>query len=403
MKRVDKVVTLPFAPSGVSYRARGAMASHAVAACVPPLGVADRRSEGHHRGGGNRSARGFCSFGGKRHRKCRPVWTDISVVVCASPRKCDLYDVSDDLTPYHVAWGWQKAILEARLASLSLEKDETVSGDDTHDEEGDTNTRHPLGHRDCVLLVQHPAVVTLGTGSSLENLKFDPGAADAPFQVFRTERGGEATYHGPGQLVLYPILDLSQRTPDLHKYMRDLEQVAILAMTTLGVRNAGRVAGLTGAWGTRVPDDETGVVTENEEAVSEDEDGVNNSQTPHKVAAIGVRARRWVTYHGVALNVDVDLSQFQYIVPCGIGDRPVGSVAQLLLGKAGIVSSSSGSTDPQHDSNLDSAGARGVGADAKGPPPDAELMERAKEALLDAFQVVFETELVNKEGPPFVA
>ena len=174
-------------------------------------------------------------------------------------------------------------------------------------------------------------------------------------------------------------------------------------MRTRGVRNGGGVAGLTGAWGTRVPDDETGVVTENEEAVSEDEDGVNNSQTPHKVAAIGVRARRWVTYHGVALNVDVDLSQFQYIVPCGIGDRPVGSVAQLLLGKAGIVSSSSGSTDPQHYSNLDSAGARGVGADAKGPPPDAELMERAKEALLDAFQVVFETELVNKEGPPFVA
>ena len=122
-----------------------------------------------------------------------------------SSRACDLYDVSYTLTPYATAWNWQKALLSARLQSLSS------SSSNDEDEDDDDDAAFKVGVRDCLLLVQHPPVVTLGTGSTPDNLKFDPDAPDAPFPVHRTERGGEATYHGPGQLVLYPIINLQVR------------------------------------------------------------------------------------------------------------------------------------------------------------------------------------------------
>jgi lipoyl(octanoyl) transferase len=119
-------------------------------------------------------------------------------------------------------------------------------------------------------------------------------------ELFEAGRGGDVTYHGPGQLVGYPILDLSPDRRDVHRYVRDLEQVMIETAASFGVE-AGRVAGLTGAW----------VGSE-------------------KLAAIGVRVSRWVTSHGFAFNISTDLTHFGYIVPCGIHDRGVTSLGRLL-------------------------------------------------------------------------
>ena len=145
----------------------------------------------------------------------------------------DLYDLSDTLTEYSTAWEWQRAILDLRLRHLARDDADDAMLEEANDNDDDA----PLGSRDVVLMVQHPPVVTLGTGSTAANLKFDPDAPDAPFPVHRTERGGEATYHGPGQLVIYPIINLQDghHRPDLHWYMRSLEDVALATMESLGV------------------------------------------------------------------------------------------------------------------------------------------------------------------------
>ena len=136
-----------------------------------------------------------------RHRRLTAAAASSSSSFSSSSRVCDLYDVSDTLTPYATAWEWQKKLLDARLEALSVDCEDDDDNDDDR-----------LGVRDCLLLVQHPPVVTLGTGSTPDNLKFDPDSPkNAPFPVHRTERGGEATYHGPGQLVLYPIINLQVR------------------------------------------------------------------------------------------------------------------------------------------------------------------------------------------------
>lgn len=151
---------------------------------------------------------------------------------------------------------------------------------------------------DALLLLAHPPVYTLGQGGDETYLKFDPECSD--IAVHRVERGGEVTYHGPGQWVGYPILNLRRHQPDLHWYLRELEAVLIDVCAHFGLK-ADRIAGLTGVW-------------------------VEN----HKVAAIGIRASKWISWHGFALNVCVDLSPYDRIVPCGIGDRPVGSLHQFL-------------------------------------------------------------------------
>ncbi|CAD7703607.1 unnamed protein product, partial [Ostreobium quekettii] len=152
---------------------------------------------------------------------------------------------------------------------------------------------------DAAILVQHQPVFTLGAGSTLSNLKFDP--SHPPLPIHRTERGGEVTYHGPGQLVLYPILNLRRHRRDLHWYLRALEGTAIDVLDQVSGLEGSRLDGLTGVW-------------------------VDGS----KVAAIGVRASRWVTYHGLSLNVTNDLSPYSSIVPCGIPDRPVTTVQAIL-------------------------------------------------------------------------
>ena len=156
---------------------------------------------------------------------------------------------------------------------------------------------------DQLLLLEHPPVITLGVKVRNDRshvLASEQLLDDAGVELFETGRGGDVTYHGPGQLVGYPIIDLRPDRCDVHKYVRDLEEVMIATAAVFGV-SAARVAGLTGAW------------------VGRD-----------KLAAIGVRISRWITSHGFAFNVDTDLSHFSLIVPCGIEGRGVTSLGRLL-------------------------------------------------------------------------
>jgi lipoyl(octanoyl) transferase len=154
---------------------------------------------------------------------------------------------------------------------------------------------------DVLLLVEHPPVVTLGRSTKGDNLQIpDALLAARGVERFEIERGGDATFHGPGQLVGYPIVDLKQHTQDLHWYLRQVEESLIVALATVGLR-AGRVEKYTGVW----IDD-------------------------RKIASIGVHARDWVTRHGFALNVNTDLSYFDLFVPCGIADVVMTSTQQEL-------------------------------------------------------------------------
>jgi lipoyl(octanoyl) transferase len=156
---------------------------------------------------------------------------------------------------------------------------------------------------DQLLLLEHPPVITLGARNhnSRSNVLQTPEAlAQQGVGLYETGRGGDVTYHGPGQLVGYPILELPKARRDVHRYVRDLEEVLILAVAEFGI-TATRIPGLTGIW---VAD--------------------------RKLAAIGVRISRWVTSHGFALNVSTDLSRFDLIVPCGITDKGVTSMERLL-------------------------------------------------------------------------
>jgi lipoyl(octanoyl) transferase len=156
---------------------------------------------------------------------------------------------------------------------------------------------------DTLLLLEHDPVFTLGRNAKQENVLFPTAALRARgFEVFESGRGGDVTYHGPGQLVGYPILDLSPDRRDVHRYVRDLEEVMIRTCADYGLA-ASRVSGLTGCW-----------------------------LGQEKVGAIGVRIARWVTSHGFAFNVATDLSPFRLIVPCGIQDRGVTSL-ECRLGR----------------------------------------------------------------------
>ena len=155
--------------------------------------------------------------------------------------------------------------------------------------------------QDQLLLLEHDPVFTLGRNARAENVLFPAERLrERGFDVYDTGRGGDVTYHGPGQVVGYPILDLSPDRRDVHRYVRDLEDVMIRTCASYGVE-AGRIDGLTGTWVGR-----------------------------EKIGAIGVRISRWVTSHGFALNVSTDLAAFDLIVPCGIRDKGVTSLERLL-------------------------------------------------------------------------
>lgn len=156
---------------------------------------------------------------------------------------------------------------------------------------------------DELLLLEHEPVYTIGRNPDQSSLR-DPGAL--PYPVVTTNRGGQATYHGPGQLVGYPILDLRPRGQDLHRHLRGLEEVLILTLRDYGL-DAGRREGLTGVW-----------------------------IAGRKVASIGVGVRRWISMHGFALNVGPDLSAFGAITPCGIAGVEMTSVSRELGREVGV-------------------------------------------------------------------
>lgn len=162
--------------------------------------------------------------------------------------------------PFPLAWEWQRRLQRRRLDDPSVP--------------------------DALLLLQHTPCYTLGRGASLEHLGFDP--ADPPLPLHRIDRGGEVTHHLPGQLVLYPVLDLQRHGGDLHLYLRALEDVVLAVLQELGLEGE-RIEGLTGVW-----------------------------LEGRKLAAIGVGARRWISQHGLALNVSCPLQGFGAIVPCGL-------------------------------------------------------------------------------------
>ena len=190
--------------------------------------------------------------------------------IVTTQRECLLYNCGE--IDYQTAWVWQRSLQQARI------KDGTIS--------------------DALMILEHPPVYTLGTGSSLEFLKFDH--LETEYELYRVERGGEVTYHCPGQLVAYPILNLKHYQQDLHWYLRQLEQVVIqvLALSNL---IGERIDGLTGVW-----------------------------IEGRKIAAVGIKVSKWITMHGFALNICPDLSGFDRIVPCGIADRSVGSMAEFI-------------------------------------------------------------------------
>jgi lipoate-protein ligase B len=191
---------------------------------------------------------------------------------------------------------------------------------------------------DTLLLLEHPPVVTLGRGWKSSSLPVEPDALRARgIEVHEIERGGDVTYHGPGQLVGYPIFDLQQHRTDLHWYLRQLEEALIVALGDLGIP-AERNAGYTGVW-----------------------------TAGRKIASIGIHVRQWVTWHGFALNVTTDLSAFDLIVPCGIQDVVMTSVVKQL-------------------------------ADRGRTMEDGEDMARTREAVVAAFARVFQFARVDREG-----
>ena len=166
---------------------------------------------------------------------------------------------------------------------------------------------------DTLLLLQHPHVVTIGVKKEgRSHIIATPEQLSARgVEVFETGRGGDVTYHGPGQIVGYPILDLNPDRRDVHQYVRDIEEVMIRVCADYGV-TAGRIKGLSGAWVPSTRDARSGQVSE------------------AKIGAIGVRISRWITSHGFAFNVTTDVDFFNLIVPCGIADRGVTSLAAAI-------------------------------------------------------------------------
>ncbi|HTD70511.1 MAG TPA: lipoyl(octanoyl) transferase LipB [Gemmatimonadales bacterium] len=177
--------------------------------------------------------------------------------------------VAAGVVPYAEALEWQRSLAQARIDGRLV--------------------------NDVVLLLEHPPVVTLGRNADAAHLLSGDGV-----EVFETERGGDVTFHGPGQLVGYPIIDLTRHKPDLHWYLRTLEQALIDALAGLGIP-AARNPGYTGVW---------------------------TGERSRKIASIGIHVKQWVTWHGFALNVTTDLSQFGRIVPCGIPGVEMTSVAR---------------------------------------------------------------------------
>lgn len=156
-----------------------------------------------------------------------------------------------------------------------------------------------------LLFCEHPHVFTLGKSGDEKNLLVNAESlSDIGATFHHINRGGDITYHGPGQIVVYPVIDLENFFTDIHRYMRTLEESVIRTLQEFGI-TSGRIAGLTGVW-------------------------LGEEDQARKICALGVKTSRWVTLHGLAFNVNTDLSYFRYIVPCGIADKPVTSMQKEL-------------------------------------------------------------------------
>jgi len=208
-------------------------------------------------------------------------------------KKVEFIDLG--LKDYQETWSLQETLFSETVA-MKIENRKLP----VEDQKATTN---------YLLFVEHPHVYTLGkSGDAAHLLLDDKELEDKQATFYRINRGGDITYHGPGQLVGYPLLDLDNFFTDIHKYLRLLEEAIILTLKDYGI-DAGRIDGLTGVWLDHV-------------------EKVN----PRKICALGVKSSRWVTMHGFAFNVNADLSYFTNIVPCGISDKAVTSL-HLELGK----------------------------------------------------------------------
>lgn len=198
----------------------------------------------------------------------------------------ELYDLGH--SPYKPTWNLQTAI-QQRLVKQKRSR------------QGQKLYKPGAEQNDVLLFVEHPHVYTLGkSGNSAHLLKGLAELADIEAEYVEIDRGGDITYHGPGQIVGYPILDLDRHFTDIHKYLRYLEEVIIRTCAEYNIE-AGRIEGLTGVW---VGD--------------------------QKICALGIRCSRWVTMHGFAFNINTDLTYFDHIVPCGISDKEVTSMQKIL-------------------------------------------------------------------------
>lgn len=196
---------------------------------------------------------------------------------------------------YGTAWEMQEQLMQQNLQA----KAKWYGASET-ERLANIDTQHHL------LFCEHPHVYTLGKSGHIENLLInDSRLKELDVSFYKTNRGGDITYHGPGQIVGYPILDLERFFTDLGKYMRSLEEVIIKVLDFYGIKG-DRLPGSTGVW---------------------IEPGTRNAR---KICAMGVRCSRWITMHGFALNVNTELKYFDYIVPCGISDKGVTSISKEL-------------------------------------------------------------------------
>lgn len=197
---------------------------------------------------------------------------------------------------YKTAWDYQDQLMQQNLR-IKAEGQTPEPGA----EDKTLSTQHYL------LLVEHPPVYTLGKSGKIEHVLINEAQrAEKGIQFFHTNRGGDITFHGPQQIVGYPILDLEKFYTDIGRYLRELEEVIILTLADYGIV-AGRSAGETGVW------------------IDADVKGQER-----KICAMGVRCSRWITMHGFAFNINTDLDYFNYIIPCGIQNKKVTSLQQEL-------------------------------------------------------------------------
>lgn len=206
------------------------------------------------------------------------------------------------LMDYQAAWDYQESLLQKNVRIKSaVYSQQSTAGVDLEENSLPMDTTHHL------LFVEHPPVYTLGKSGNIENvLLADEEMKAKSIQFFHTNRGGDITFHGPQQIVGYPILDLEKFYTDIGKYLRNLEEVIILTLAEYGIKGE-RSSGETGVW---IEPGQLG--------------------RERKICAIGVRCSRWITMHGFALNVNTDLSYFNFIIPCGIVNKQVTSLEKEL-------------------------------------------------------------------------